>query len=39
VFDPFSPVAMDVLIREADKEMYLSKRERMTPLEGDALQR
>jgi diguanylate cyclase (GGDEF)-like protein len=27
VFDPFSPVAMDVLIREADKEMYLAKRE------------
>ncbi len=39
VFDPLSPVAMDVLIREADQEMYLSKRERMTPLEGGTLQR
>jgi two-component system cell cycle response regulator len=33
IFDPSSPVAMDVLIREADQQMYLSKRERI-PLEG-----
>jgi two-component system chemotaxis response regulator CheY len=38
VFDPSAPVAMDVLIREADKEMYLSKRERKTALEGGTLQ-
>jgi len=39
MFDPSSPVPMDVLIREADKEMYLSKREGTTPLQAGTLQR
>jgi diguanylate cyclase (GGDEF)-like protein len=38
VFDPSAPIAMDALIREADKQMYLSKREQTIPIESGTLQ-